>query len=231
MGFDNYKVELCLEAVYYYSAREHFENAQKHYKPLKKVIDTIFRIDNKIEKIEARYKNKLDAYDEVERYCIQLDSYYTEMTVKYMPVIRDIALVHIINALCLEAYINVVALEHIELKSSFKEFDKLSLEGKWLFFPKLIGKYRAFKKDMEPFQGFKNIIRWRNNLVHFKGKSDPWRGYLPPQFFDQLGLTMEHAEKSCIATKEMVKKLCSYCGINKPKWIGVKYWSAFSFAP
>ncbi len=227
LEFSEWKVNLNLHRVYFHSGLKHLENARKNYVPLDDIINRILKIDKKIVKIEARYENKIDAYDKVERFAIQLDSMYSEMQEKYLPVIRDIALVHILNALCLEAYINLLAVDRIEPRSSFDEFDKLNLEGKWLFYPKLIGKKDTFDRGEEPFQGFTRLIRWRNNLVHFKGKSDPWRGFLPPQFFDELGLTLPCAEKSCNCTQNMIKGLVRYCSLPEPKWIKERTGYAF----
>ena len=225
--FSKWKVDLCLEGVYYHSAREQLKSAKIHYEPLKQIIDTIFDIDEKIKRIKAKYENKLDAYDETESFCIQLDSFYSEMTDKYLPVIRDIAFVHILNAFCLEAYVNKIALNRLNPKSSFDDFDRLSLEGKWVFLPRLVKGPRTFDKGTIIFQGFKNIIKWRNNLVHFKGKNEQWRDYLPPQFFDDLGLKIEYAQQSCVTTKNMIKKLCEYCSITIPKWLDVNFWGVF----
>src|SRR3989338_1114761 len=222
-----WKVDLCLEGVYYHTARKHLKGAQAHYEPLKKVIDNIFDLDEKIKGIEAKYENKLDAYDETERFCIQLDSLYSEMTDKYLPVIRDIALVHILNALCLEAYINKIALNRLNPKSSFDDFDRLSLEGKWFFIPRLIKNPKTFDKGTKNFQGFKNIIKWRNNLVHFKGKTEDWRSYLPPEFFEDLGLKIECAQQSCDTAKNMIKKLCEYCNLDIPKWLDDNFKNVF----
>ena len=222
-----WKVDLCLEGIYYHSASNYLKTAKTHYGPLKQIIDTIFDIDKKIKRVEAKYENKLDAYNETESFCIQLDSFYSEMTGKYLPVIRDIALVHILNALCLEAYVNKIALNRLNPKSSFEDFDRLSLEGKWFFLPSLIKGHRTFDKGTSVFQGFKNIIKRRNNLVHFKGKNEDWRGYLPPQFFEDLGLKIEYAQESCSTVKNMIRKLCEYCSMAIPKWLDVNFINVF----
>lgn len=222
-NINDWKVDLVLESVYFHSAHKHLDSAQEDYKPLSEVINTMFDIDKKIKAIEDKYGNIYDSYDEVEPFAIQLDSLYSELQHKYLPVIINIALVHILNALCLEAFINKIAIDNIEPKSSFDEFDRLSLEGKYLFFPKLIGKRDTFEKDKEPFQGFKNIIKWRNNLVHFKGKSEMWRSYMPPQFFDDFGLRLECAKKSCGSVEGMIKAICGYCNFSLPEWINGKY--------
>lgn len=213
---DEWKVKLHLDAIYYYSACEHCELAKKNYKPLKEIIDEIVKIDNIINDIENTYENKLDAYDEVESYCIQLDSYYSQMKEKYLPVIKSLVLIHIFTALSLEAYINIIASENI---STVDEFDQLNIQTKWLLLPILMGNEKTFNKGEEPYQSFSKIIKWRNKLVHFKGKTDEWKGYLPPEFFKPLGLTIEDAEKSCSVVPKMIKKLCSYCNISEPKWL------------
>lgn len=164
----------------------------------------------------------------MEGYCIQLDSLYGEMSRKYVPVVEDLAFVHILNALCLEAHINFVASTILKPKSFFEEFDKLSLEAKWLFLPRLLGKTDSFDRGREPFQGFTKIVRWRNALVHYRVKKDPWRGYLPPQFFENLGLTIQQAESSCQTTTSLVYKLDEICGLGESKWPDEKHFRLFS---
>ena len=227
MNIDKWKVKLCLEALYYYSAQDHYKKALKSYKPLGDVIDTIITIDKKIKMIENKYENKLDAYEEVESYCIQLDSYYSEMDELYIPIIKDLSLVHIFNSLCLEAFINISAINN--LSSFLKDFNRLNIHGKWLFLPLLMRKKRTFEKEKEPFKGFLQINNWRNKLVHYKGIWDEWRSYRPPLFFKSLGLTIQDAEKSCTTVKKMIETLCCLCEIENPNWLNTQYWSLFEY--
>lgn len=84
----------------------------------------------------------------------------------------------------------------------------------------LFGCHKTFNKGIEPFQIFKKVIGWRNNLVHFKGKSEFCENFIPSdEFFDSLGLTLNCAEKSCKATKEMILMLHDLCDISSPEWL------------
>jgi hypothetical protein len=220
------EVVLRLDAVYYHSAKAHLKSAIDNYPPLKEVLDQIYTIDEKLKEIELIYQGTDGLYDKTESFCIQLDSFYGEMRDKYSPIIQDLALVHILNLLCLEAFINIIASQELNPKSMLIEFDKLNIEGKWLFLSKILGKTDTFNKGEEPYQTFTKIVKWRNALVHFKGKDDEWRGYLPPTFFESLGLTIESAEKSCLATTNMIREICEYCNIREPDWLQSQIWSA-----
>lgn len=227
MPENEWKVGLRLDAIYYHSTLTNLELARKEYIPLQKVIKNIYDVDMKIKNIEAKYENPIDAYDEVEIFCIQLDSLYSEMSDKYKPVIERISLVHVLTSLCLEAYINLLGKEKLNPKSIFEYFDSLTIEGKWYLFPIIMRKNKTFDKGSEPFQSFIKLINYRNKLVHFKGKTDNWHSYLPPTFFEQLGLTIQQAEKSQKIAFEMIQLLCKYCAIDLPEWLKNKYWDIF----
>ncbi len=95
------------------------------------------KIDDEIAKIERRYKRREEAYDETESLCIQSAELWSEYQEAAARLIRGAATVHTLCANCLEAHINIVAQERLS-GAKFAEFDKLSLYGKWLFYPQIM---------------------------------------------------------------------------------------------
>jgi hypothetical protein len=94
-------------------------------------------------------------YDELEPIYIQMEGAEFDIGSAYGPYMQHIALTHILCATAAEAHINVVAKGR--LKGKFKDnFEKISLEGKWLFLPKILGK-AGFDQGAEPFQSFSKL--------------------------------------------------------------------------
>lgn len=112
-----------------------------------------------------------------------------------------------------------------------EEFDKLSITGKWLFLPKIIGS-ASFDPGREPFQSFRALARTRNSLVHYKAKRERWKGYEVPGFLDQLALTKGDAEKSVHTAEAMIIRLATLLGEGTPDWTkhSDKWVNVFSMA-
>ena len=69
----------------------------------------------------------------------------------------------------LESYIN--DLGGIVLGDTFvkEHLDKLSIISKWIVIPRLITN-EEIDKSKSYYQGFKELVQWRNNLIHHKTK-------------------------------------------------------------
>ena len=97
-------------------------------------------------------------------------------------------------------------------------FDRLSLEAKWLYLPKLC-KWRGFEPDRAPFRDFVGSIRFRNKLVHYKPRRERWVHGRVPAFLEGLGLSVRHAETSVRATEVMIAALAKMRGKKAPYWL------------
>lgn len=212
-------VSLSLDVVYFASAKhflETLDSVEKAYLFYRNEIGEGIR---KLEKIESRYAGaELDAgYDESEPHCIKLDRDFQSLEAEAYPFIRTVATIHFLCLACLEAHINIKA-ERLLTGYSFDEFDKLSIAGKWLFYPKLIGT-SLFDPGAEPFQSFRKLTKTRNALVHYKEKSERWKGYEVPEFMDSLGITKRDAKRSLQTAKEMIGGLSKIEGAEPPEWV------------
>ena len=127
------------------------------------------------------------------------------------------ATTHIFCVAALEAHVNKTASKLLESKT-FEHFEKLSIEGKWMILPQLLGKERL-KTGHQPFQDFAALIKIRNKLVHYKGKKIPYFAADPGDVYGPLGLSVEAAAKSLEATKNMIRVQAEILGREIPKWI------------
>lgn len=132
--------------------------------------------------------------------------------------LQSIAATHIFCAAALEAYINKKSAIFLNGKL-LDNFDKLSLEGKWLFLPNLFSQ-TSFNPGEQPFQGFSHLIKIRNKLVHYKEIKVPYSyNEKSTKLYDQLGLSLKDANNSLEATKGMISKLAEIQKTPSPAWI------------
>lgn len=149
-----------------------------------------------------------------------------EMELAYGAVLKACSLVHILATCCLEAHINVEARDHLR-GALRKRFDALSLEGKWLFLPTLVG-----AKPLDPggqeFQGLTRLVSVRNKLVHFKGKVAPVEHGEIPAYVEALQLTPDAAERSIESCEKLIRWWADAIGSDVPDWLADRV-SFFSF--
>lgn len=127
------------------------------------------------------------------------------------------AATHMFCVAALEAHINKIASSTMKSRI-FDQYEKLSIEGKWLLLPQLLGK-AGFDPGHQPFQNFSRLIKTRNVLVHYKGKKIPGFFADSTDLYKPLGLTVEEANISVEATKQMILKLAEIMEHIPPKWI------------
>ena len=99
------------------------------------------------------------------------------------------------------------------------EFDRISITGKWLFLPRLLG-HDGLDPGKEPIQSLTELVKCRNLLVHYKGMEEGWRGYGDvPSFLPRLGLTHDSAKRSLECVPALVRELANILGHDPPTWL------------
>lgn len=157
-------------------------------------------------------------YARIERLSIQLNDLEYQLASQRGRMLQSIGPVHILSSACLEAHINARA-QDVLLAAHYRAFERLALDGKWLLFPKLASG-GEFDPGAEPFQTFAKMLRWRNALVHYKQRREQTYGwYEPPRFLDDLGLTLENAERAFATTADMIVHLAKKLGGDVPQWV------------
>lgn len=211
---------LSIDAMYFHSAKGCYKVAKVSLKDIGKARKAFANLRNEEADILGRYDgDSYKAYDELEPIYIQMDGAEYNIGAAYGPYLQNIALTHILCATALETHVNLIAKGH--LKGKFKDnFEKISIEGKWLFLPIIIGK-PTFNQGAEPFQSFGKLIKYRNELVHYKGRRESWSTFEEgvPKFLDKLGLSLRKARRSIWAVREMILELSKKIDEEPPYWL------------
>jgi len=209
---------LLTDALCLHAARGALESGKKH-------ISQIERARARFEKLVAREQAALlrhgddfyKAYDDLEPIYIQMESAEYSLGAAHAPLLQALAATHIFCAASLEAHINLRSEEY--LKGSYHEqFQKLSLEGKWLFLPQVLGR-QGFDPGGEPYQSLEAMIGYRNRLIHYKPRREVWKSPGVPAFLSKLGLTVDAAERSLTSTPRIIAALAEKLGAKVPYWI------------
>lgn len=215
----SWSTTLLVDAMYFHAARKCYETAEQALKGIDNSRKYFEKLRNKEAIIIERYDNDLRAYDKLEPIYIQMEGAEYRIGAAYGPYLQNIAITHILCATAAEAHINGIAKG--KLKGKFKEiFEKISLEGKWLFLPKILGKI-TFNQGSEPFQSFSKLIKYRNELIHYKGRSEKWEGfeYGEPKFLERLGLSLTEASNSLKTIRGMIIEISRLIENDPPHWL------------
>jgi len=116
----------------------------------------------------------------------------------------------------LEAFVNGLASDMLG-GSMLDQFDRLSLEGKWLFLPRLVGR-DSFDPGREPFQGFRRLVRRRNAHVHTK-KDEPLHvvgGDLADEF---LRSRLSQIDDALATVRGLITQISTLLGTELPNWV------------
>jgi hypothetical protein len=214
----DYELSLILDGLYYAEAKvtcSGLVDADTQYAHTE---GRLKAISAEILEIEGRYERRENAYDETESLCIQSEHWWNEYQNSAAKLIRGTATVHTLCANCLEAHINITAQKSLS-GAKFSEFDKLSLYGKWLFYPQ-ITQIGSFDVGREPLQGLSQLISARNALVHFKGiRCRREFGFQVPDFVERLKLRRAAAEKSLQTVHDLVIQLAAMEKREEPEWL------------
>jgi hypothetical protein len=129
-----------------------------------------------------------------------------------------VASVDVFTVMTMEAHINSIADQRFGNSTQIL-FDRLSLDGKWLFLPQLVGVGEVFDTGGEPFQSFKQLIRRRNGIVHRKGEGRTviLRATASPD--EYMAPKLLTAECGLRAAGSMVNALAKALKVAAPAWV------------
>jgi hypothetical protein len=219
---------LALDGAYYHEAKLACARVAEIQPGYDRWVTEITGAHEEIIQTEAKYENRLDAYDEVEHLVTKLDRDWEN----FVPVARDLASaaasVIIMCATCLEAHINIHAQSTLSTRE-FLEFDSLSLTGKWLLYPKIAGKGK-FDAGSEPIQSIHRLATARNRLVHYKMRKEKRQfGYEIPGFLNELQLDAKFSREAVETVELAVQRLAAIEGRSSPEWFSDPWWSIIDF--
>ncbi len=126
-----------------------------------------------------------------------------------------------LSAMCLEAYINGFAQDHLPQLDDLLQ--TLDFKAKWRLFPGLLGHPDCFATDRMPYQGFNELVRWRNHvLVHYKHEfsaSAPLAGRQQMATYVHHVCNADNAQRAIDTVVEMVRQITTCCGFEPPDWV------------
>ncbi len=103
---------------------------------------------------------------------------------------------------------------------SLDEFDKLSIIGKWIFIQELVKLKNKLTVDNSPMQGFLELTRERNRLVHFKGMKKEIKLPEIPNYMDELKLTPKDSLKNLVSVRDLISSFSlEWKGTSGPGWL------------
>ena len=214
--------------MYYHAARNSHELAVQHKAEATKAEDAFKGLEAKEEAILTKYMgDQEEAYEELEPIQISMEDAHTMIGCAYAPLLRHLAVTHILATACLEAHINLRAKEAFVGRMQ-ERFEMLPLDAKWLFMPKLLGQ-SGFDPGAQPFQDFVKLVKYRNALVHYKGRTEELRYGRAPSALEELGLTVDAASKSITVVPAMIQFLATQVGVDAPRWLDTNEASYFTF--
>jgi hypothetical protein len=212
------ETELLIDALYLHAARQACARASNAVNGIRLANARWKFLVQQERKVLAKYSGDAQApYDELESICIQMESADYQIGEAHAPIIKESAAVHFLSCAALESHINSVAKSELS-GEYYASFDRLSLETKWLYLPKL-RRWKGFEPDRAPFEDFVMSIRFRNRLVHYKPRKERWVQGRVPAFLEGLGLTVRHAEASVLAAEAMIDALAKMRGKKSPYWL------------
>lgn len=216
--FESWETHLAVDAMYFLAARQAHERAKGSIKNIQLAENRFAALDKEFSDTLSKHGgDSHSAAGELEPIGIQLSNTHDEIGLAYAPLIREVAVVHILSTSSLEAHINAIAKDLLKGKDLYY-FQGLRLAAKWLFLPKMLG-FLGFKTGQQPFQGFSKLLKFRNKLVHYKGSKEKWVYGAAPQFIKELGLTIQDSQESIESVENMISGLAQQRGIDAPYWL------------
>ncbi len=222
-----FTTSLASDAIYFNAARRALAQARA----LKPAVDAAHLRWSQLQ-ARARAADQLDVDGEQAHLGYALEEEEPRIAQAYGPYIEALAVTQVMAASALEAHINDQASARLA-RRAFENFDKLPLEGKWLFLPRLVPEDQrsgsGFDPGAEPFQGFAKVVKARNDLVHFKTKREEWVAGEAPASLSKLGLTLDAAERSLVAAEAMIRRLAEVFSSRAPYWLNTADYMAFDW--
>lgn len=216
--YNEWETSLQIDAMYFHAARQAHVRAEAKLPEIKSAEDNWKSLDQKYENVLSKHDDDIhSSYDELEPIAIQMEGAHYLIGEAYARLLKEIAVVHILCAATLEDHINSVAKDVLQGKEQHL-FERLSLEAKWLFLPKVLG-FSGFNPGSEPFQSFAKLLGYRNYLIHYKELKEKWVYGSIPQFINRLGLTIEDSRRSIDAVVRIIRELAKQRNIDSPYWL------------
>lgn len=218
--FQRRQLTLDLAGILFVAAVEHAARGNDAYRKLKAKLGSFKNIFAEIGSLEKERAARKQLKGVTEDQLIDTLQEIRRLETLYEPVVSEYSLAIVAAAASAEAFINEVAEVVITERKPREHFDRLAVQAKWLFLPRLIGKKSIFDFGSEPLQTFDALIRKRNALLHFKGSSQRLDSAGAISFLEDLGLSPKPIEQSIAAVRELIRQFSlAWKGGSGPDWL------------
>jgi hypothetical protein len=210
-----HKINLDLAGVFYVNAWLQFLEGEKSYNKLQNEIN-IYE-----ENLKKERENE-EAEMESDDFVTSQFSKLRELEIHYEPVVRYFSTLKILLVCCAETFVNEVSSVALDGRS-LKEFDKLSIVGKWIFIQRILKIKDPLDVGKKPFQDFAELVKERNKLVHFKGSKKSIETFEIPTYIFDLKLTIKDCRKNFESVKGFIRDFSlKWQGAYGPDWLYVE---------
>lgn len=214
-----FRVTLAIDALYLNAARQAVARAESSRRNVAEARRSLILLEREEAELrEVAESGSTDARDALHDLAIQIvNGAQPELEHAYAPYLEDLAVVHVTAVAAVEAHLNALGKDLLG-KTLYAIYERLSIEGKWLFLPSLCGG-RELKPSDHRYAMLSKAVRFRNELVHYKTKQEDWREGRPPLFIAQLGLQLGAARRSLRAAEAAIRAVCEALDRKIPYWI------------
>ena len=214
------KISFRVEFLYIQTAKRAIEAAESLWPKIELEIRNLREMESTYKLTSAALEMDFDG-QRPERSkdpaAIALADKSTSIGLLYRPLLEQLAIAQLMSANSLESYVNGVAED--TLASGDREcFRNMPLSAKCLFLPAIAGIERL-APGREPLLSLRNLVRWRNELVHYRHPSEAWDSQIVPTFLKDLGLDIRDARKSIDAVGEYALHVQESLGRPMKGWL------------
>jgi len=146
-----------------------------------------------------------------------------ELVSKLDEIYQERAVAIILGTACVEAFINGVGFENFP--DIWPNIEKLSIVAKWQLFLKLHGKGSIFDIGKEPYQTLNNVVKSRNELVHFKRKYEKVKVMKKNEastvLLEQI-LNKDLVHNLPLKIEELIREVSKETSLTIPPWLNSK---------
>jgi hypothetical protein len=236
---DELEVFLELDGLYLFAARQHVSRATPPKSRIRRLTQRLIRLHDALpihrwnEDDEGEEEPGVDSSDIHDRLVTignNIEDTYFQLVRAFRPSWQHCAEAIILSTLSVEAHMNR---RIIELVSSSKERDKLTWAGppheKMQKVLRYLGK-KAFSTSDKTFCDYQHVVRYRNNLAHYKPKLMLYDDGRPPRLPENLGLIPREAKKAVRIGEDLIEAFSQRLGVSPPAWVRRNVDHFFEFA-
>lgn len=204
---------LSVDAMFFRAATEHYERARNWQPAVAIALEAAQSLHDRAYAIPDTPEN----FHELVSLGNELHDRECDLATAHAPVLAALGSAHILAASATEAHINQRAKSALSGKL-WDNFERMSVEAKWLFYPRLIG-HESFDPGAKPYQQLCRLFGRRNALIHYKPRREPWKSFGVPSFLSALGLSLDAALESLAAVQGAISEIARILGEEPPQWL------------